>query len=368
MKKVLLTILITFCSSLAYSQAWVIDEIAQEATESEGLSTWDVIYGSILLGLAYILYLGIKSLRKFPIEKFTMIRNRLLGTWLIVAVVVPMVLLTYYDIKRDNLRDNAISRMNMICKNADSYIDLKANISPYTLTFSKILNRDKDVPTNQINRGIVYDTALEIMNTPYEGVYSCFDVSGFGQQVVFAGKAKKLGFSSDENPVLYHFYLRPCRIRYYRDGNVNPWNDLAGVYRDYIQKFIYNNESHEGNDFIKNVFRRPLNEYYEINHVENTGEPWANMKQYYECDIVQERSYEYETEKYDMFDITWAISRPCTLGVCEKLVHGKVLWFTMFDEIHLIKRAKTLERFGILWFIVLLCLGALFYFGSPKRL
>ena len=54
--------------------------------------------------------------------------------------------------------------------------------------------------------------------------------------------------------------------------------------------------------------------------------------------------------------------------VCEKLVHGKVLWFTMFDEIHLIKRAKTLERFGILWFIVLLCLGALFYFGSPKRL
>ena len=162
----------------------------------------------------------------------------------------------------------------MICNNADSYIDLKANISPYTLTFSKILNRDKDVPTNQINRGIVYDTALEIMNTPYEGVYSCFDVSGFGQQVVFAGKAKKLGFSSDENPVLYHFYLRPCRIRYYRDGNVNPWNDLAGVYRDYIQKFIYNNESHEGNDFIKNVFRRPLNEYYEINHVENTGEPW----------------------------------------------------------------------------------------------
>ena len=87
----------------------------------------------------------------------------------------------------------------------------------------------------------------------------------------------------------------------------------------------------------------------------------------YEADVIQERAYEYETEKYNMFDITWTISRPCTLGVCEKLAHGKVLWFDMFDEIHLVKRAKTLERFGIIWLVILLCLVAVFYFGKPEE-
>lgn len=91
------------------------------------------------------------------------------------------------------------------------------------------------------------------------------------------------------------------------------------------------------------------------------------MKQYYEADIVQERSYEYETEKYNMFDITWTISRPCTLGVCEKLIPGKVLWFDIFDEIHLVKRAKTLERFGIICLGILICLVVVFYFGKPEE-
>lgn len=367
MKKFLLILLLALKSILAYSQAWVTDEIAQEAAESDGLSLWDFFYGAIVVILIYVIYKIIQRFRLLSIKLYKKYRNRAFIGWLIITAIIPVIVLTYYDIKRDNLHNKAIATINEICKNADSYIDLDVNISPYTLTFSKILNKDKDVPTNLITRGVVYDTSLEIVNSPYEGVYSCFDTSGFGHQVVFAGKAKKMGFSSDENPVLYHFYIKPYRIRYYRDGHVNPWNDLKNVYGYYLQKFINNNGSHEGKDFIDNVFGMPLNEYYEINHVNNTGEPWEQMKQYYEADIVQERAYEYETEKYDMFDITWTISRPCTLGVCEKLVHGKVLWFDMFDEIHLVKRAKALERFGIISLIVLICMAAAFYFGKPKE-
>lgn len=366
-KKFLVIIFLTLKSVLAYSQAWVTDEIAQEAAESDGLSLWNFFCGAILVGLIYVIYKIIKRFRLLPIELYNKYRNRAFTAWLIIAVIVPVIVLTYYDIKRDNLHNKALSTVNDICKNADSYIDLDVNISPYTLTFNKILNKDKDVPTNLITRGVVYDTSLELLNSPYEGVYSCFNISGFGHQVVFAGKAKKMGFSSDENPVLYHFYIKPYRIRYYRDGNVNPWNDLKNVYGYYLQKFINNNGSHEGKTFIDNVFRMPLNEYYEINHVNNTDEPWKNMKQYYEADNIQERIYEYETEKYNMFDITWAISRPCTLGVCEKLVHGKVLWFDMFDEIHLVKRAKTLERFGIICLGFLICLAVVFYFGKSKE-
>lgn len=367
MKKTLLIILLTYKSISVYPQAWVIDEIAQGAAESNGFSLWEFFCGAIFVGIIYIIYKLIKRLRLFPIEYFKKIRERAFAVWLIIAVSVPVIVLTYYDIKRYNLCNEAISTMNEICKNADSYIDLDVNISPYTVTFSRILNRQKDVPTNLITRGVVFDTSLESLNSPYEGVFSCFDISGFGHEVVFAGKAKKMGFSSDENPVLYHFYIKPYRIRYYHEGNVNPWDDLRNVYGYYLQKFINNNGCHEGKDFIENVFRRPLNEYYEIDHVDNTGEPWANMKQYYEADNVQERSYEYEIEKYNMFDIIWTISRPCTLGVCEKHIHGKVLWFDMFDEIHLVKRAKTLERCGIIWFVILIGLVAVFYFGKPEE-
>lgn len=367
MKKFVLILLLVLKSILAYPQAWVTDEIAQEAAESDGLSLWDFFCGAFVVALIYVIYKIIQRFRLLPIELYNKYRNRAFIVWLIIAIITLVTVFTYYDIKRNNLHNKAVATVNDICKNADSYIDLDVNISPYTLTFSKILNRDKDVPTNLITRGVVYNISLDILNPPYEGVYNCFNISGLGHQVVFAGKAKKMGFSSDENPVLYHFYIKPYRIRYYRDGNVNPWNDLKNVYGFYLQKFINNNGSHEGKNFIDNVFRMPLNEYYEINHVNNTGEPWEKMKQYYEADIVQERAYEYETEKYDMFDITWTISRPCTLGVCEKLAHGKVLWFDMFDEIHLVKRAKTLERFGIIWLVILICLVAVFYFGKPEE-
>ena len=367
MKKFLLTIFLTFNSILTYSQAWVTDEILQEAAESDGLSLWDFFCGAFFVGIIYVIFVITKRFRLLSIELYNKYRKRAFAIWLIIAVVIPVIVLSYYDVKRDYLHNKAISAMNNICKNADSYIDSDVNISPSTLTFNQILNRDKDVPTNLITQNIVYDTLIESLNSPYEGVYKCFNISGFGHQVVFAGKAKKMGFSSDENPVLFHFYIKPYRIRYYRYGNVNPWNDLKNVYGYYLQKFIINNASHDGKWFIDNVFRMPLNEYYEINHVNNTDEPWRNMKQYYEADVIQERDYEYETEKYNMFDITWTISRPCTLGVCEKLVHGKVLWRDMFDKIHLVKRAKTLERFGIIWLVVLICMATVSYLGKPKE-
>lgn len=113
-KKFLIIILLTLKSIIAYSQAWVIDEIAQEAAESDGLSLWDFFYGAIVVGLIYVIYKMIKRFRLLPIELYNKYRNRSFTTWLIIAVIVPIIVLTYYDIKRVNLHNKAISKMNEI--------------------------------------------------------------------------------------------------------------------------------------------------------------------------------------------------------------------------------------------------------------
>ena len=49
MKKFVLILLLVLKSILAYPQAWVTDEIAQEAAESDGLSLWDFFCGAFVV-------------------------------------------------------------------------------------------------------------------------------------------------------------------------------------------------------------------------------------------------------------------------------------------------------------------------------
>ena len=279
------------------------------------------------------------------------------------SVLIPVIILSYYDIKKDCLEKEAIKSLNIIVNNAGSYLELHE----YYASFEEIEPYDNKTPDNLINKNWIYDMVVKNGVTPYEGVYRCFNIKSSRHPVIFAKYAKKRGFSTDEEPALFYGLISPYRIRYYTPDVVNPSRDLQSVYPNFIQGFIWNFDAQKRNDLINTFFHRSLNEYYEISAIQGGEEMWHGNKLYYESNILPECSYEYETRNYGSFDITYCFSRLCKLGVCEKYVESSILGKSVFEEIHLIKRTKALIRYCCLWLIILCGLFVVFFFGNPSR-
>ena len=353
---------------LGYSQQWVLDEIADENKINTPITFLDLIILGVLILLGFLLYKFSKYLRTLNIEKYKKFLRIGIGCAVITAVIIPISILTYYDVKRDNQYKDAIKTMNVIVRNADSYISL-ANQNYFNPSFNEIEPLYKDTPSNEIY-GNSYSNLMQkagIPFTPYDGVYKCYNISNFGNEVIFATKAKKLGFSTDEDPVLYHGYIKPYRIRYYSSDNISPYYDLWNTYGNFIQNFIFENGCQRRDDITNSFFHRSLNEYFEISHHEGGDEMWQNNKRWYNHEIMQERSYEYKTINYGKFDIIYCISRPCKIGVCEKMVSGNILGHEIFDEIHLVRRYQALAKWYIIWFVIVASFGITFYLGRPQK-
>ena len=94
---------------------------------------------------------------------------------------------------------------------------------------------------------------------------------------------------------------------------------------------------------------------------------WQENKLYYENDIVQERTYEYKTIEYGNFDITYCLSRPCKLGVCEKYTKGSIFGKRLFDKIHIVKRNEALAKYCSIWVFILCGALLILYLGNPSR-
>ena len=149
--------------------------------------------------------------------------------------------------------------MNIIVRNADSYISL-ANQNYFNPSFNEIDPIYKDTPSNEIY-GNSYSNLMQkagIPFAPYDGVQKCYNVSNFGNEVIFATKAKQLGYSTNEEPVLYHGFIRPYRIRYYSSANVSPYEDLRNIYGNFIQNFIWENGCQRRDDITDSFFLSPL--------------------------------------------------------------------------------------------------------------
>lgn len=348
----------------SFAQAWVWDEITQEAEESEPINFFHLIITAILCVIIWLEYLSYKYIRTLNNNNYLKIRKITIVTYTIISIIIPISILTFFDLKRDSLESNAYCNLNNIINNAGSYIELNNNSY---VSFIEINPRDNQVPNNLIKNNSIYRMFIEYGVTPHNGIYRCFNIKTLGSQVIFAKDAKLKGFSSEEKPALFHGYIRPFRIRYYSPNNINPNLDLGNVYHNFIQDFIYNHNSQLNYDITTKFFQHPLNEYYEINHIPSGDEMWAENKLYYENDIVQERSYEYKTINYGNFDVTYCISRPCKLGVCEKYAHGNIFGKKIFDKIHLVKRYECLSRFGCIWVFFSLGIFAIFYFSRPSR-
>ncbi|MBD5199624.1 MAG: hypothetical protein HDS83_04460 [Bacteroidales bacterium] len=363
MKKYLSSLSLFFICFNSYAQAWVMDEIAQEAEETEPITFFQI---SIFFVLCIIIWLGIKSYRYLKASdkiKYLQIRKKTIIICLLILLLSPISILTYFDIKNSILESDAKKVLNNIIDNTDTYIQLKDKLFAI---FDEILPCDNQTPNNEIMKDMFYKYNFENRITPYNGIYRCFNINTSGCWVIFAGDAKAKGFSSEDNPSLFHGWIRPYRIRYYSPYNINPQYDTDRVFPNFVKTFIENHNA-KLNDNIVSISYLPLNDYYAITPIPGGEEMWNKNKLYDESSIAFERSYEYKTIDYGNFDITYCISRPGKFGVCEKLMTGHFLGKRYFDKIHAVKCYNILEKFIIIWLFILCSITIIFYFSNPIR-
>lgn len=354
-------------NQIAFSQSWVWDEIAQDAKESEPITFFHIILLAVVSASIWLGFRTFKYLKSLQFDKYKKIRKLIISICTAITVLIPIVVLTYFDIKRDRLQSEAIKSLNNIIHNAESYIEI--NDKSY-YNFEEIEPRDHLVPNNLISKSIVYTTQLAYYGaTPYNNIYHCYNINTFnGISVIFAGYARNLGLSSEKQPALFHGYIKPFRIRYYTPHTTNLEWDLRNVLPNFIQSVIWNHGAHQSNDITRDFFRRPLNEYYEINHLSSGEEMWTNHKLYYDTEYATERSYEYKTVNYGNFDITYCISQLYKLGVCEKQISGNIFGIKIFGDIHLVKRNKALTKYCTIWLVILCGIAMIIIKGNPSNI
>ncbi|MDE5685796.1 MAG: hypothetical protein K2I26_04480 [Paramuribaculum sp.] len=348
----------------SFAQAWVWDEVAREAEVSKPVTFLHIF---IFVIICVFIWLGVKTsknLRSFEKVKYLKIRKTTVTICIIITVLLPLSILAYFDFKRAYLEDDAKDFLNNIINDSGAYIEIDKSFS---VGLREIQPRDNQLPNNQIADNWAYRTILEQGAIPYDGIMRCFNIGTLGYQVIFAGDAKRRGCSSEDEPALFHGWIRPFRIRYYSTNNVDPNRDLRDAFNGFIRSFIWDHDAEPVDDITTEFFRRSLNEYYEIRHIPRGDEMWVDNKLYYENDIVQERTYEYKTLNYGNYDITYCISRPCKLGVCEKYTHGSIFGKEIFDKIHLVKRNEALAKCCAIWIVFLSALSVIFAFGNPLR-
>lgn len=363
MKKYLSVILVIINYLNSSAQQWVLDEIAEERQSSDPLTLFDIVALIIFAAIVWLGYKFYKYLKSLDVDTYKIFRNDIIIGGIIVSVLLPISINIYYDIRNSSKEKEAVETLNTIINNASSYIEFSNEYPSYT----EIEPRDNQAPNNRIDNNFAYRTLLEIGATPYQGVYRCFNIHTFGSQVIFAKYAKEKGFSTEENPALFHGWIKPYRIRYYSNDNVNPDRDLRKVYGRFIQDFIWEHQSQRRNDISREFFHRPLNEFYEISHIPVGDEMWQNNKVYYENDYSQGRTYEYKTIRYGDFDITYCIDKPCKIGVCERYIKEKIFGKELFDKAHKIAEYKTLAKYCTIWGVIFIGLIVILYFGNPSK-
>lgn len=349
-KYLLLVTIILFEALPTFAQQWVTDEVYAESLISDPITILDVLYSIFIVFLIWCSYKLYGYLKTIDKKNFNILLKRICLGLLCTAIFLPMIILTFFDLKRANLEKKATESLTQLIDNAGAWMELNG---PGIVYFEEIEPYLNQVPSSEIDKSPSRQKLIKEFGVkPYEGVYRCFDIRCGCEPVVFAKEAKYRGFSSESNPVLFYGNIEPYRIRYFSNSNVNPYRDLKQVYHTFIQHFIWKHDVHQREDIGNTFFGLSLNEYFCISTISGGDEMWAKNKIYYENDIIQERSYEYKTINYGNFDITYCISSPCKMGICEKFYDTKFLGIRFSGEVHLVKRNITLLKCGIVWLFV----------------
>lgn len=124
MKKIYSILIAISISFTSYAQAWIWDEIEQDAEETDPITFLHIFYFATL---CMLIWLGIKSyehLKSISLYKFLKIRKAIIILSIVITFLIPISICTYFDLKNRYLEEDATHRLNNIINNAYSYIEV----------------------------------------------------------------------------------------------------------------------------------------------------------------------------------------------------------------------------------------------------
>lgn len=363
MKRLFSFLSLLFFYIIGYAQAWVWDEIAQDAKESDPISFSDLLYVLIVFFIFFVFYLWYKYLKSLNKAKFKKNLTIAFVSIVFLGFIMFSSIFMFYDSKRSNNYENAINSFKQICTNVDAYVsvnDIDMNIT----VLKEIREENFEVPNSIDDKWV-----NRLIKEPKDNtICRCFELGELSPSinVAFAKKYNQ-NLSSYESPFLYSCIIKPFRIKYY-SNYINLRKDISEAFQLYVDYFFSNNncEIYDGH-IIDFATEKLNNKYFRIEATSNEVKQWKdNLVNMYLCDYPYEHVYKYEIINYGHFEIMYCIIRPAKLGITEKLVvkNGNLMeQSNIFD----IERNSSLYRFFVLYCIALLLTIFTFLIAKKKN-
>ena len=365
MKRPILLICFLLNNIITYSQAWVVDEIAEEAEEMEPLSLTIFIYGILFIALLYGLYKLAKVLKSTSQAYYNKLLKWIIAVVLCVGIVIYFITSIRYSDKYDYLKNEANYDLQSFCQNADLYIQIP---SYYYLQLDEI-----DVSLFDKSTDIIYEhnNFYKIIGFDHSGKYGAYcsyKINEAPKMAFLLTNVTNKSIYSESEPALYYGTLTPCRIRYF-SKNTNPQNDIVQAFMSFMDEFLskYNYKYNKNNNIFSNIIQPFGNKYFDLGCISGGEELWGNHYQLVENSIPYERTYEYARVNYGNFEIIYGIERPCKYGIKER--RGKIRYWghTEYGPTWEVEKHATLAKLYTFYFVVVLALAYLFFAGRPKK-
>lgn len=298
-----------------FAQAWAMDEVAEDARETESLSIMDVIYGVLFLSIILCIYKIFTSKKKVSRKKYIVTRNSSIVIFVILAITIPTISeITLYKkyVKMYENTKNFILRNStntQFLSNSDYFYSSVNQLSSqvkavemqdfyffkyrdnYDDSFSEYMEYMRNNLVNELSCEeypiIASDPIIKSYEHPYsDTVYSTYSIIQspkieIWNTVSSTGEHKNArlktpihynhfpsripNIEEESSPYLIQVSIVPDRIRYFkREGNVQ--YDIVEAFKNYIKDDLTspNSNSEYKENLMKEIIDYNNNPFFEI--------------------------------------------------------------------------------------------------------
>lgn len=359
-------IIILFCFCLrwfhAFSQQWVLDQIAEETDGTEPLSIQSYVYGCLFIVLLFLIYKIGKSLKLLSCSMYKRRLKFVVKVMLFIGVVIYSIVSFYTFQKYSKLKRDAEKKLLSLYKRCDLYV------TPTRIN-NAVFYDEINVRYFDSSDEYIYDALHHLgvfNNSGINGVYYCFNISLSPQITVLMANKDKMDLSADSLNSLYYFVLKPRRIRYF-SKDINPQDDVTDAFFSFQNQFI--NEHMDRLQVVDNAFEDIIesfhNEYFELGAIDN-DDPWDGRKVLSDSEYAFQRKYEYQRVNYGNFEIIYTIEETLKYGIKER--YDMKTYFGIKDSgnISVVEKHSILVRLYSMYFIVAIILVITFLKNRPN--
>lgn len=356
---------LVFIPLISFAQSVYMHEAEEDAIISDSLSFRDLLWGCGLILISFLCFWGAQKLKKASLiayKKFLKISLILFFSFFAILFISFSL---YHSYNHDEQEKKATESFSRLCNNADTYVNPCFSTDIRYCAVEEIDVKDFDKPNDQIYRPVSYmKNILGFDNSGTNGAYYCYHITNSPViDVVYAKSANRI-LRTEDDPSLYHCFVRPYRIRYFNQ-NPNPGYDIINAYVNFRKTFIINNNSHmvgDSSHFTYEALSSMLeNNYFKITSINGGDEIWNNNHV-----MIPECVYEYATVNYGDFEIMYCVTQPSRYGIEEAFIETPKGKFENRFEYEREKTYFSLFRICGFLFIPLVCALGYGYWGRKK--